>query len=78
MAGRQGICMERSKARLTSVCSDTRRQQLSAQADNEDRALTVKTRIGRKDDTGRGNESTRLILLSAFRKESEPDERPVE
>lgn len=64
MAGRQGMCMERSRALLMSVCSDTHThthcQQPSAHAhaDNEDRALAVKTRTGGKDDTERGREST--------------------
>lgn len=44
--GRQGICMERSLALLTSVYNDT-------QADNENWALAAKTRTGRKDDMKR-------------------------
>lgn len=45
--------MERSRAVLTSVCSDTQRQQLSAHAhtDNEGWALAVRTRTMRRDDT---------------------------
>lgn len=55
--------MERSRALLTSVCSYTQRQQPSAHAhaDNEDWALAVKTRTGRKDDMERGIESTGLL-----------------
>lgn len=56
-AGRQGICMERSRAVLTSVRCDTQRQQQSAHADNEDSALVVRTRMGRDDDIERGKES---------------------
>lgn len=56
-AGRRGICMERSRAALTSVHCDTQRQQRSAHTGNEDRALVVRSRMGRDDDIERGKES---------------------
>lgn len=64
--------MERSRAVLTSVCSDTQRQQPSAHAhaDNEDWALAVETRREkRKDDMdGEGEQKHKAgrIVLSPY------------
>lgn len=65
--GRQGICMERSRALLTSVYSDTQRWQNSAHSHNEDRVLVVKTHLGRKNDMERGKESRGWLLISKER-----------
>lgn len=59
MAGRH-LYGEKQGTADVSLRRHTQRQQPSAHAhtDNEDWALAVKTRMGRKDDTGRGKEST--------------------
>lgn len=60
-AGRQAVHLYGEKQGTTDVSLQrhTPRQQPSAHAhaDNEDRALAVKTRTGRKDDMDRGRES---------------------
>lgn len=57
MAGRH-LYGEKQGTADVSLQRHTQRQQPSAHGDNEDWALVVKTHTGRKDDMGRGKEST--------------------